>query len=357
MKKIDIYILKKVLKTFIFVVLGLILVICAIDFTEKNDRFIEHSLKAGEIMRYYSTVIPYYIGFITPITVFIAVVFVTANLSARTEIIAILTSGISFYRMLFPYILSAACIGIISFFFNGYIVPDGNKFRIDFETKYIKRPSYYTDRNIHLKIDTEDYLYMQNYDTYAKTGYNVTLEHIQNYKMLSKLKGSRIQWDTAIDKWKLYDWENRVLDTFGEQISRGIVLDTFLHVTDADFESNQGMHETMTNPELSRHIELLHKRASDDVHSFIIEKYIRIMSPFAILILTLLGVLISSQKSRRGTGFLIALGFTLAFIYIIFFTLARAIAQNGAWNPLLAVWVPNITFLSICIIVFLLIKK
>ena len=164
MKKIDWYILKKLLVTFVFVVGLLVLIICVIDFTEKNDEFIKNEVSAKLIRGYYLRFIPYMASLLTPITVFIATVLVTAKMAAKTEIIAILAAGISFKRMMFPYLAAAMIIGIASFYLNSYVIPDANKFRIDFELKYLEDPFYNTDKHIHFKVSPEGYVYLYRYD-------------------------------------------------------------------------------------------------------------------------------------------------------------------------------------------------
>ena len=178
MKLIDLYILKKFLKTFVFVVIILVMVICVIDFTEKNDDFIKNDIPAGLIWNYYLTFIPFMIGLLTPITVFIATVFVTSNMAVRTEIIAILASGVSFRRMMFPYLIGATFIAGSSFYLNSYVIPDANKFRISFELNYLKKPFANKERHIHFKVAQNNYIYMERFDVRSDEGKNVTLEKI-----------------------------------------------------------------------------------------------------------------------------------------------------------------------------------
>ncbi len=352
MKIIDRYLLKKFLSTFFFVVLMLVSVVCVIDFTEKNDDFLEHQLKTAQIVRYYIDFIPYVASLITPITVFIAVVFVTSKLASQTEIVAILSSGISFRRMLVPYFLGAMLIAVVSFWLNGWVIPNANKGRIAFEIKYVKSPFYNDERNIHLKVAPELYAYMERYNSSSDVGYRFTLEKIQGNQMLAKLSARRIEWDSTQTKWKLKDWQLHTFEGSQESIQRGDALDTALTIQPKDFSSNYGLYETLTLPELNRHIALLRERGGNDVAIYKVEKYIRYMSPFTAIILTFIGVIVSARKSRGGSGFQIALGFLIAFVFIIFFIFARSIAEANSMDPVLAVWLPNIIFSMVGLVLY-----
>lgn len=352
MKKLDWYIFKKYIGTFIFVVMGLLAIICVIDFTEKNDDFIKYDVSVEMIGLYYLTFIPFIASLITPITVFIASVFVTAKLASKSEIIAILASGVSFRRLLIPYILGATLIATASFILNSYVIPDTNKFRINFEIAYLGKPFYFSDRNIHFKIAESDYIYMDRYNNRRDMGYKVTLERIEGLKLKEKINASRIEWDTASSKWTLINWQKRTLFDGYETFENGNKLDTLLNLTPKDFDNKERLWETLTMPELNAYIGLQRSRGADDVQIYEIERYIRYMQPFGAIILMFIGVIVSARKTRRGTGFQIALGFLIAFIFIIMFILSRAIAEANTFNPMLAVWIPNIIFSIVGIVLY-----
>ncbi|MBV6642747.1 MAG: LptF/LptG family permease [Cyclobacteriaceae bacterium] len=352
MKKIDRYILKKMLTTFVFVMVILVLIICIIDFTEKNDKFIKHEVSPKLILHYYLTFIPYFAILLTPITSFIATVFITAKMAAKTEVIAILASGVSFRRMMFPYFVGATLIAISSFFLINYVIPDGNKFRIPFELEYLNRPFYFSDRDIHFKVGEESYIYINRYNNRSDVGYSVTLEKIVEEELKEKLSATRIKWDSTSGKWTLMDWEHRVLVEEGEVLTEGRELDTLLNLSPADFKNKERLWETLTLPELNDYIELQKSRGADDVQIYQIEKYIRFMQPFTVLILCFIGLIVSAKKSRQGTGYQIALGFIIAFAFVIAFVLAKAIAEAGSMDPLLAVWIPNIVFTGVGLLLY-----
>jgi lipopolysaccharide export system permease protein len=352
MKILDKYILKKLLSTFVFVVLIILAIVVVIDYTEKNDDFMEHQLTFIDILPYYAAFIPWIANLITPITIFIATVFVTSKMAGHTEIVAMLAGGMSFRRLLVPYFMGAIIIAVVSFFLNSYFIPEANKTRIAFEAAYVQKPFYYSDRDIHIKIAPETYAYMESYNNQRDVGYRFTLEKIVNQELKEKLSARRIEWDSAKASWTVKDWELRTLDGMKEMVTSGKELDTLLNITPDDFESDKGLQETLTMTELNNYIDLLKDRGADNVKVYLIERYIRYMSPFATLILVFIGVVVSSKKTRGGTGFQIALGFVIAFVFIIFFILSKAIAENSTMNPILAVWIPNIVFTFVGLLLY-----
>ena len=353
MKKLDWYILKKFLSTFVFVLFVLIMIIVIIDFTEKNDNFMKNEVSVKEITDYYLAFMPYMASLLTPIIVFIATVLVTTKMAAKTEIIAILSSGVSFMRFMVPFFIGASFIGSLSFIANSYVIPEANKYRVSFELQYIKKAFYFNDRNIHLRVAPNLYVYMDRYNNQGDVGYNVTLEKIEEGLLLEKLTARTIKWDTANHLWRLGRWERRVLEGSNEIISSGDALDTVLYLSPEDFGNQEKLWETLTMTELNHHIDQQTLRGSADVDIYKIEKYIRFMTPFSVIILTFIGIIVSSKKSRRGSGFQIALGFMIAFVFVIAFILSRALAEANTFNnPLLAVWLPNIIFSIVSVFLY-----
>ncbi|MEJ8804239.1 LptF/LptG family permease [Pontibacter sp. H249] len=353
MKLLDKYILKKFLTTFVFVVLILVSVILVIDFTEKNDDFIKHNVAIGEIIfDYYLNLIPYYANMLSPITVFIATVFVTAKLASHTEIVAILGSGVSFRRLLVPYLIGSSIIAAVIFVLIGWVIPNANKESVAFQIKYTKSTFTYDSRNIHIKVAPETYVYMESYNVTAHVGYNFAIESIDKTNLKSKLTSNNVRWDPEKEKWHM---DNYVLRTFNgekETIHKGGALDTTLNLTPKDFESTYKLEQTMTLTELNRFIDEKKSRGADDLETYLIEKYERFSYPFAIIILTIIGVIVSARKARGGVGFQIALGFFLAFIFIIFVITSRSLAQVGDIPPSIAAWIPTIVFTGIGFILY-----
>lgn len=352
MKILDLYILKKFLSSFVFVVLILVSIICVIDFTEKNDDFMEHNLSWEQIAGYYADFVPYVANLITPITVFIATVFVTAKLASHTEIIAMLSSGISFTRLMVPYLIGAVIISITSFILTGWIIPNSNKDRIAFEVEYINSPFYFSERDIHIQEGPNSYLYMENYNNQANVGYKFTLETIEDKLLKEKLSARRIEWVPEEEKWMIEDWTLRKFDGFEEKLIRGEEMDTVLSIKPADFGSTKYLEQALTINELNDYIDKLVSRGASNVKVYLIEKYVRFMSPFSAIILTFIGLTVSSRKTRGGAGFQIALGFLIAFIFIVFFILSKNVAQSSSINPIIGVWIPNIVFSVIGFIMY-----
>jgi lipopolysaccharide export system permease protein len=373
LKILDRYILKRFLSTFFFVVLVLLAIICVIDLTEKMDKYTKNNLSGSEILSYYLDFLPWIGGLVTPITVFIATVYVCARMAGHTEVIAILSSGVSFKRLLFPYFLGALLIASISFWFNGWVIPNSNKDRLSFEMQYLKGKFYFDKRNIHIQVTPNTYLYIQNYNNTINTGYYFTIEKFDSLRLVEKLTASRIVWDSVKQKWTLHDWKIRRIDavfesnTFPEKqrfaeysktvrsadsLKSGATLDTALVINPKEFENDYRKFDGMTISELHMYIDRLRSRGSSGVELYEVELYTRYASPFTIFILTFMGVIVSSRKSRGGTGVQIALGFALSFLFILFFILFRTFAEAGSMPPAFSVWIPNLLFAGISALMY-----
>ncbi|MEO7990340.1 MAG: LptF/LptG family permease [Chryseolinea sp.] len=374
MKLLDKYILKSFLTTFFFVVLILLAVITMIDMTDKMDNFAKANLGAFEIIGYYLDYIPWIGALVTPITLFISTVYVCSRMAGHTEIIAILSSGVSFRRILFPFFIGALIIAIASFFLTGWLIPNATKSRLAFEVQYLKTKYYFDKKNIHIQVAPNVYLYMQSYNNSNQTGYHFSMERFENNKLMEKLTANRIEWDTATQKWKLRDWKIKKINSIfesaggpesiafentskrvilhGDSTRKGVTMDTTLVIHPKEFESDYRKYDGMTIGELDDYIDTLRERGSTGIELYEVEKYTRFSSPFSIFILVFMGAIVSSRKSRGGTGLQIALGFALSFIFIIFFTLFRTFAENGALPPQISVWIPNITFGIITVLMY-----
>lgn len=363
MKLLDWHILKRFLSTFIFVVLILLAVITVIDLTDKMDKFAKAGVTAGQIAGYYVDYV-YWIGsLVTPITIFIATVYVCAQMAGRTEIVAILSSGVSFKRFLLPFFVGALLVAIASFVLTGWIIPNSNKTRLAFEVQYLKNKYYFDKRNIHIQVASDEILYLQSYNNITNVGYHFTIEKFEGKKLIEKLTANRIEWDTTKQKWTIHDYKIKKIDKIFETASNpsaatkesvvsGTKLDTALVIHPKEFESDYRKYDGMTLPELNAYIETLRARGSAGVEPYIVEKHTRYTSPFTIFILVFMGAIVSSRKSRGGTGLQIALGFALSFVFILFFTLFRTFAEAGSTPPQISVWIPNIVFGIISLLMY-----
>ncbi len=354
MKLLDKYIIKQFLSTFIFVVILLLAIITVLDLTEKTDKYAKANLPVLTIIEYYLDFMPWIGGLVTPIIVFIATVFITARMAGHTEIIAMLSSGMSFRRFLLPYFIGALLIASVSFWLNGWIIPNSNKSRLAFELEYLRPKTSSSHRNIHIQVAPNTILYLQSYNNSSDKGYSFTLERFKKGKLVEKLTAKRIEWDTTKNKWTLHDWELRKVDNIFEPVdsllkvekvlAKNSPLDTALNIHPKEFDNDYRKYDGLTLTELNKYIKTLKARGSAGIAEYEVEKYTRFASPFSVFILTFMGVIVSSRKSRGGTGSQIALGFALSFIFILFFMMFRTFAEAGSIPPLISVWIPIITF-------------
>lgn len=352
MKLIDRYILKKFLTSFIFVVLIIVLIIVVIDITEKIGDFTDKNIPMDRIIQYYFDFIPWIANLISPITVFIATVFVTANMASHTEIVPMLASGISFRRLLVPYFLGALIVALVSFYFNGWVIPNANKSRRAFEIEFIEAKYYFNKNNFHLQISPEKYLYLNRYVNNNNTGYTFTLEEIRDHKMVKKMSATHINWVADSNKWLVRNWIQRELRDDGEAITHGDSLMMDLVIHPKDFQSQHRLWETLTNPELDDKIYEINSRGLEGVEVYQVEKYFRYTMPFTVFVLVFIGVIVSSRKTRGGTGLQIALGFIISFIFIIFVITSRGIGEGGIISPAVAVWIPNVVFSGVGLLMY-----
>ncbi len=361
MKILDKYLIKKFLSTYVFAVFIIVLVIVVIDFVEKNDNFIEHNAPTKAIfLQYYANLAPYWANYISPLMIFISTVFFTAKLASHTELVAILSTGTSFRRLMYPYILGSSIVAIFSFFMVGWILPKANKTRIAFENQYIEDKYYFADRDIHMAVDKNIYAYLSSYDNTNKTAYDFTLEKVENNQLIEKLTSRRAVYIDSIQKWQLYDYKIRKVGILKDQLkisSGSVPLDTAINMFPTDFENANNIHETMTIPELRKQIALVNSRGAEGVEIFQIEYYQRFATPFAVIILSLMGLIVSARKTRGGVGLQIAIGFVLAFVYILFYIMSKGIAEAGDMPALLAVWLPNLVFSFIATVMYFTVPR
>lgn len=357
-KILDQYLLKKFAYACIFVLLILTAVIVLIDFTEKNAYLLPHKLPYREILHYYYYgYIPFIINLIIPISVFVTTVFVTSRLAQRTEIIAMLGNGISFSRFLVPYLIVATGISLCSFGLTGWWLAKANKVRVAFDTTYINQFFHHHAHHLHIKISPNQYFYVQHYWPHNNLGVNVTIDTIEDNQLLERCSAQRIQWLQAENKWELQKWTIRKIDGLKEHIQQGDKLNYAMQVHPHDFNMNPQLHKTLTLPELTRHITALRSKGADSVHIFLAEKYSRYAYPCSAIILTAIGGILSARKTRNGSGLQLALGFILAFTYIIFLLFSKGVAEAKGTQLLLIIWMPNVIFASLGVVLYRFVPK
>ena len=351
LKTIDWYIIRKFLGTFFFSIILLIFIIIIFDISEKIDDFLKRDAPVKAIVfDYYLNFIPYFVNLFSYLFVFVSVIYFTSRMAANTEIIAILSSGISFRRMLYPYMISAVILAGMSFLLGNFIIPYTSRGKLAFERKYIKDPSMFDDMNIHKQISPGNFIYIENFNINSNIGWKFSLEKFEERELVYKLIADRVEWDTATTKWKLFSYYSRTINKDQESIRKGAVLDTLLPFLPTEFLEDIEEVSIMNYFFLTEHIKKKELRGDPDVLNFKVKKYERTVFPFATLILTLIAVSVSSRKVRGGIGFNMGFGLALTFIYILFMKIFTVLATFGNFPPLLAVWTPNIMFGIIAVI-------
>jgi lipopolysaccharide export system permease protein len=360
-KIIDVYIMKKFLGTFIFSLALIMTIAVVFDIAEKIDDFMEKEAPLRAIIfDYYFNFVPYFAILFSPLFVFISVIFFTSRMAVNTEIIAILNSGMSFRRMMWPYFLSAFVIALFTFVLTNFVIPHSNSVRIDFEDRYYRNSRIRTGivYNFHRQVYPKVYMFMGNYKPESQTGINFTLEKFDDKgRLVSKLVAARVTWDTTKRKWTVWTYFIRDIKDDEETITKGLRIDTALTVKPADFARDPEFVGTMTYHELNDYIDLLRLQGSDELKLFLLEKHRRFSNPFAVFILTLIGVSLSSQKVRGGIGMQIGIGLVLSFSYILFMQFASQFSLKGNLDPMLSQWIPNIVYSIIALFLYRIAPK
>ena len=347
MKKIDLYILKKFIGTFFFAVSVLMVIIIVFDLSENIGAFLKHNAPWQEVaVSHYLTSIPYFINQFIHLFVFISVIFFTSKMANRTEVVAILSSGISFRRFLVPYIIGSLLLGIMSLYLGNFLIPNLNAIRREFKDQYIEHLTRSSGRNIHIQTGVNEFVYVETYDMRNDWGYKFSIERYQGNELVYKMASDVIYHDSVDDhRWYIDNYTARFIDGDRETIVNGRRLDTVIpNLKGSDFYNTKEDFEEMAFFELRDHIALMKLRGTEGVRRYEVEMHQRMAQPAALLILSLLGVALSSRKIRGGMGMHLGLGITLAFSYILFVKVAMAFGINGGVSPAFAAWLPNLLF-------------
>lgn len=351
LKKLDLYIIKKFLGTFFFALMLFTMVSIIIDLTEKIDGFIQHGVTAEQVIfDYYINFIPYIDALLTPLFVFISVIFFTSKLASNSEIISMYSGGISIYRLMVPYFISCGIIAGILLYANHMIVPKANKNWQTFEYTHLSnRGVLRINRTHQLQVEKGKFLYVENYTQYDKVGYKFSYEVVQNDQLIYKLKADRIAWNDSTQDWKLTNYMVRIFEENSEVIYEGIVLDTFMGFTPKDLDFRISIKEEMQTPELLKHIEKLRINGYQDLPYYLIEYHRRTADVFMTFILTIIGFSIASRKVRGGIGLHIVAGFAISATYILLSRFTTTFSTNGDLPAFFGVWIPNFIFLAVAI--------
>lgn len=348
LSRLDRYIIGKFLGTYFFSIALIISIAVVFDANENVDKFLQHDVSMNEIIfDYYLNFIPFYSNMFSQLFVFIAVIFFTTKLADNSEIIAMMSTGVSFKRLLRPYLFSAAVIACINYGLGSYVIPKGNVKRVSFENKYKNRRILDYASNIQLEVDSGVIAYIGRYENSQKMGFDFRLDKFENKKLVKQMQALTVQYDTLSMEpyhWIVSNYQTRDLQGMRELIANGMKMDTIIKMEPSDLLITRDMEMTMTSPELNTYITRQKARGFANIQAFEIEYWKRGASAFATFIMTIIGVSLSARKRKNGMGIALGIGIGLILAYIMFQTIASSFATNANVPPVLAVWIPNIIF-------------
>ena len=349
MKKIDSFILKNFLTTFVFCLILFTVIVVVVDTSEKTENFNKSNLSLWQIItQYHSGFIPRIDATLFPLFVFIAVIFFTAKMADRSEVIAILSSGVSFRRFLFPYWIGSILLAALLWLAYQFLLPRANTIWGDFQAKYVHADWGSNEKtfmqNYYFRINNETYAGLRTYDTINKAGSNFFIQRFKNNDLVYNLRCDNIVWDTASQKWKLTNVQQLTFSGDKETIERNPILMVNYNFKPLDLRRDEYLKDRMPTPELDHFIKMEMMRGSEGINSLLVERYNRDAIPVSVIILTIIGATLASQKVRGGSGLHLAVGVVLSVLYILFGRFSLVFATKGNFTPFLASWVPNIIF-------------
>lgn len=345
-KLLDRYILAKYSKTFLLALALIIIIVITFDVSEKLDDFLNHHAPIKEIIfGYYLNFIPSFVNLYSPLFIFISVIFFTSKMAGNTEIIAILGSGISFKRMLRPFLHGSLIIALIVFVLGNFVIPISEQRRLEFDGKYIhaRHTDYYS--NIHIQTAPNTQVFTENYDV---TRARAQRFHHDTYdstgQMIERLSADFIIYDSVTGEWECHNFVQRTINGTHENLTRQALVRKTMDFSPADFDVESTHIEVMNSIQLYKYILREKMKGSQAVITSQIELYQRILNPFAIVIMTFIGVAVSCKKTRGGIGVPLAIGITLAFGFVVFMKISTVFATNGNLLPFFAVLLPQAVF-------------
>lgn len=355
--KLDRYIIGKFLGTYVFSIILIISIAVVFDFNDNVDKFTTNNAPwDGIVFTYYANFIPFYSNLFSALFVFISVIFFTVKLADNSEIIAMLAAGVSFRRLMLPYMFCAALIAALNFFLGTEVIPRGSVERLAFENQYKKKikVKLWAD-NVHLQVDSGVVAFMEHYDGRSHTGYHLSLDKFQNKKLVSHLTATSAQYDTISDtrfKWSLRNVNIRELSGPREIISHYDRMDSIIKLEPQDFLLTNKMQETMTSRQLSEYIERQRIRGIAGLKDFEVEYHKRIAAPFAAFVLSIIGASLSARKRKGGMGTALGIGLALSATYILLQGICATFSTQAGMHPILASWLPNLIFLPVAIYLY-----
>ena len=347
-KRMDWYIIKKFIGTYIYSIVLIISLSIVFDVNENLAKFSQYNAPLKAIVfDYYANFVPYFANLFSPLLVFIAVIFFTSKLAGNSEIIAMLASGLSFRRLMVPYMVSCVLISLVTYYLGAYVIPHGTVIRQNFETLYKHKRKNTSAENVQLQVAPGVIARIQFYDNTRKCGYGFILDKFENKKIVSHMTASEVRYDTISNEkfhWKALNWKIRSLGGMKEKITEGSSLDTLIMMEPTDLVYSKGQQETFTSPQLKEYISKQQSRGSGNVVQYEVEYHKRIAYSFASFILTIIGASLSSHKRKGGMGMYLGIGLVLSFTYIMLQTVSSTFSINAGFPPVIAAWVPNMIF-------------
>jgi len=354
LKKLDRYIIGKFLSTFFFTVLIFVMIAVVIDFSEKVEKFIKEPVTSAEIaFQYYPSFILFITGLLWPLFTLIAVIFFTSRMAANSEIISIFNAGVSFRRFMRPYMISACILAGLHLLGSHFVIPNGNKYMLDFLYTYIdKNEDKGRTRDVHLFVAPDTKVYIRNYRKRDSSARDFRIEHFQNSEMVRLIKAERAEFVKTEEKWRLRNFEIRTFDGLNETLKVGIgeSMDTTLNLGPEDFVDYRDQQSMMTTPQLTRYIARQKERGASNLRKYQLEYNRRTAEPLTVFILTFIGMSIAARKVRGGIGLHLAMGIGLGAIFIFLARFAIVFAQGQSIPVWLGIWLPNMLFGTIAII-------
>ena len=352
---IDRYIIRKFIGTFFFALALIIVIIIVFDISENIDDFVERKAPLYDIaFRYYMNFIPFIVNSFSPLFVFITVVFFTSKMAQHSEIIAILSGGMSFLRMMYPYFISAAFIWAISLLLNMVVIPPANAKRLDFEAHYLRKSTNRVfTRNMHYQVAPGTFMYIEMFNPWDNRADRFTLEQFEGAELKEKITADITRWDSTENAWVLTNYTRRVIHENGDSIIRGERKVLNLSVGIEDLKQYKDVTKTLNMFALNKYIEELKRRGDRSVKTALIEKNTRIAVPFSAFILSLIGVSLSSRKVRGGIGLKIGIGVALSFSYILFLRFSEMFVHGDTLPPEIALWMPNVIYSIVAVVLYI----
>ncbi|MDE5731198.1 MAG: LptF/LptG family permease [Alistipes sp.] len=354
-KILDRYILGKFLSTYFFAIAMIIVIVVIFDYVEKIDNFTETKAPLKAILLdYYLNFIPFFINQFSGLFTFIAVIFFTSKMAYQTEIVAMLSGGMSFRRLMWPYFLGALIISSISLTLNLWLIPVSQRRSIAFENQYIpKKARFKYDRHIYRQIEPGIFAYVRDYSKESGKATFFALEHYDAGTISASLEAADVTFNPDTKRWSALRYTTRTFDSLrGETFAQHRNLDTLINLEVSELGRIDQLIKTMNIIELNQFLEQQHHKGSDSLSLIEVERHSRFAYPVGTFILTLIGVSLSSRKVRGGTGLHIGIGIALCFSYILFIRFFEEFAKSGTLPPGPAVWIPNLLYLIIAVYLY-----